>query len=59
MGAILAKILFKTGSDNIPHTEYKSLFDIPEVDIDGNKIQRLGDILTGKKAILVVNVVSK
>ena len=59
MGAILAKILFKTGSDNISHTEYKSLFDIPEVDIDGNKIQRLGDILKGKKAILVVNVVSK
>lgn len=59
MGAVLAKIFFKTGSDNIPYTEYKSLFDIPEVDIDGNKIQRLGDILKGKKAILVVNVVSK
>ena len=45
MGALLAKIFFKTGSDQLPMTEYKSLFDIPEVDIDGNKIERLGDIL--------------
>lgn len=59
MGALLAKIFFKTGSDQLPMTEFKSLFDIPEVDIDGNKIERLGDILKGKKAILVVNVVSK
>lgn len=59
MGGLLAKIIFKNGNDRLPLTEQKSLFDIPEVDIDGNKIERLGDILKGKKAILVVNVVSK
>jgi hypothetical protein len=29
------------------------------VDIDGNNIAKLGDILQGKKCILVVNVASK
>ncbi len=59
MGAILAKMIFKTGHDQMAQSEAKSLFDIPETDIDGNKINRLGDILEGKKAILVINVVSK
>jgi glutathione peroxidase len=40
-------------------TDYKSLLDISAVDIDGKQIKRLGDILKGKKLILVVNVASK
>ena len=59
MGALIAKIIFKNGYDRLPQSEFKSLFDIPEVDIDGNKIDRIGDILKDKKAILIVNVVSK
>ncbi len=59
MGAVLAKMIFKTGSDTLPEVDYKSLFDIPAVDIDGNKIERLGDILKDKKSILVINLSSK
>lgn len=42
-----------------PFSTYKSLHDIPAVDIDGKPIKKLGDILKGKKLILVVNVASK
>ena len=59
MGALLAKMIFKTGRDQMTEVEAKSLFDIPATDIDGNKINHLGDILQGKKAILVVNLASK
>ena len=37
-----------------PFTRYKSLLEIPATDIDGNKIEKLGDILQGKEVILVV-----
>lgn len=59
MGALVAKMVFKNGNDRLAEAEQKSLFDIPAVDIDGNKVEKLGDLLTGKKAILVVNVASK
>jgi len=36
-----------------PFTRYKSLLEIPATDIDGNKIEKLGDILQGKELILV------
>jgi hypothetical protein len=52
-------MVFKTGNDNLAQAEAKTLLDIPAVDIDGNLIQRLGDILTGKKCIMVINVASK
>jgi glutathione peroxidase len=35
---------------------HKSLFEIAAVDIDGKRIEKLGNILSGKKAILVANV---
>lgn len=59
MGALVAKMVFKNGNDKLAEAESKSLFDIPAVDIDGNKIDRLGDLVKGKKAILVINVASK
>ena len=40
-------------------SSFSSFFEIPSVDIDGNHIPKLGDILKGKKCILVVNVASK
>ena len=59
MGAVLAKMIFKTGRDPLPVSEAKSLFELPATDIDGNQIEHLGTILEGKKAILVINVASK
>lgn len=43
------------GGDDLT-TTYTKLHDIPVTDIDGNKIAAIGDILVGKKAILVINV---
>jgi glutathione peroxidase len=42
-----------------PVTQYSSFHEIPTTDIDGKQIKRLGDILKGKKLILVVNLASK
>lgn len=58
MGGLASKLIFKSGKDKLK-TKYQSLHDIPAIDIDGNEIKRLGDILEGKKCILVVNVASK
>ena len=40
-------------------TGHASLFEIPSVDIDGGQVARLGDLVAGKKCVLVVNVASK
>lgn len=37
-------------------SSYDSLLDIGAIDIDGHVINKLRDILPGKKAILVINV---
>ena len=42
-----------------PFTKHKSFLDIPATDITGREIERLGDVLKGKKLILIVNVASK
>ena len=39
--------------DEATHT---SLLDIPVVDIDGNKYDKLGELVKGKKCIIVANV---
>lgn len=39
-------------------TTYDSLFDIGAVDIDGQVVNKLGDLLFGKKCTLVTNVAS-
>lgn len=59
MGALIAKAVFKKGKDKSLTSAYSSLHDIPAVDIDGHKIDRLGDILKDKTCIMVVNVASK
>lgn len=38
---------------------HKSLLDIGVVDIDGKQIKKIGDLVKGKKLILIVNVASK
>ena len=42
-----------------PFTAFKSLLDIPATDIDGKQVKKLGDVLKGKRLILVVNVATK
>ena len=58
MGGLASKLIFKSGKDKFG-SDYNSLLDIPATDIDGNRINRLGDMLQGKRCILVVNVASK
>ena len=58
MGGLASKLIFKNGKDKMT-TKFSSLHEIPAVDIDGNQIERLGQLIDGKKAILVVNVASK
>lgn len=58
MGNLAFKAVQKKGKDKLDN-KYQSLFDIPAKDIEGNQLARLGDILEGKKCILIVNVASK
>eukprot|EP00347_Sterkiella_histriomuscorum_P015278 403357633 len=58
MGGLVATLCYKKGRDQELSTPFKSLFDIPAVDINGNQIQKLGNILEYKSCILVVNVAS-
>ena len=55
MGAVVAAMIFKKGKEPVT-TSFTSLWDIPAIDIDGNKIERLSKLVVDKKAILVVNV---
>ena len=41
MGAVVAAMVFKNGKESVS-TSYKSLLDIPAVDIDGKNIEKLG-----------------
>ena len=37
----------------------KEFFEFPSAKLDGTEVKRLGDLVDGKKAILVVNVASE
>ena len=52
-------MFYKQGSDPALTSPYSSLLDVPAVDIDGKHIERLGDVLSGKKCMLISNVSSK
>ncbi len=61
MGAVLAAIVFKSGSEQVQiskENEGKSLWDIELTDINNNKVT-LRQIVQGKKAVLIVNTASK
>ncbi|CDW89686.1 glutathione peroxidase family protein [Stylonychia lemnae] len=55
MGAVVAKLVFKSGKDKFS-TSHESLLDIGATDIDGNRIEKLGSILKGKRCTLVSNL---
>lgn len=59
MGGAVFKLVSKKGKDKFSEQRYESLLDIPATDIDGNHINKLEDILQGKRCTLVVNVASK
>ena len=59
MGGAISRIIFKHGKDKQLTSAYQSLLDIPVIDIDGNPVPRLGNLLQGKRCILVVNLASK
>ena len=59
MGGLVAKMVFKNGKDTLARAEQKSLLEISAVDIDGQLIPRLGNIIEGKKCVMVINVASK
>ena len=50
--------LYKRGKEHLG-SQFKSIHEIPVNDIDGNHIERLGEITVGLKCIMVVNVASK
>ena len=57
MGAVVAKIIFKSGEEQImPCT--RDLLDIEMNDIDGQLV-RVGDLIADKKVVLIVNVATK
>jgi len=59
MGNAAFNAVKKKGSDKHITSIYKSLAEIPAVDIDGKQIQRLEDLIEGKRCVMVVNVASK
>ena len=54
----ISNIIFKRGNESFPNLEHRSLFEIKATDLDNHQLL-LGDILEGKKCIVVVNVASK
>jgi hypothetical protein len=50
-----SKVVMKSGGDG----GKSPFFDFPSKKLDGTDVARLGDLVDGKKAILVVNVASE
>ena len=58
MGGVIAKIVFKSGEEQLPECSSNSLQDIEIVDIDGELV-KIGDLLHDKKVVMFVNVATK
>ena len=59
MGAAILKMYSKTDKDKLAPSDYKSVLDIPCKDLIGDNKEAIGAKCQGKKAILIVNVVTK
>ena len=57
MGGVLAKIVFKSGEEELAACE-NDLHNIQMLDIDGQMV-RVGDLMADKKVIMFVNVATK
>lgn len=58
MGGAILKMVSKNGKEAVS-TNYTSLWEIPVTTIEGQRIERLGQLVEGKKAVLVVNVATQ
>jgi hypothetical protein len=58
MGALIAKAVFKNGTDDIS-SKYNSCNQIPITLLNGTHHSQIGEILADKKLYLCVNVASK
>ena len=58
MGGLILKAVSKTGNEWL-QSNASSLLEIGAKTIDGPEIAQLGEILSGKKCIMVVNVATK
>ena len=61
MGAVIAALVFKTGSETLQLSQENqklNFWDYRFIDIDGLEI-RIGDLCKGCKAVLFVNVATK
>ena len=58
MGALAAKILFKTGNDKFEINKYQSLNQVEVTTINGHK-SKIGDFVQDSKLYIIVNVASK
>ena len=57
MGGVMAKVVFKSGNDEIS-AKYNSLLEIPVTTIEGQK-KTFAEVAGNKFLYLVVNVASK
>ena len=56
MGALVAKMVFKSGHDKLSASNFDSLNEIPVKELLGTDENPLGNYVAGKKVYLVVNV---
>ena len=61
MGGLVSTFVYHKGADAFDGLPWnaKSVFELGATKIDGEKVNNLGQISEGKKAILVVNVASE
>ena len=59
INCILETLIFKKGKDKFIKNEDQNIMEIPVFGLKGEKYENFGQLLKGKKAIIVVNVASK
>ena len=52
------KAIAKKGKDKLA-SSYQSVLEVPVTDINGKSYSQIGELLQGKRCILMVNVASK
>ena len=58
MGSVLAKIVFKSGTETLPEPPINDVRRLDVLDIDG-QLLKIGQLVTGKKIAIFVNVATK
>ena len=58
MGAVVARLIFKNARENVSSSA-ESAWEIGAKNIDGELIEPLGQIVKGKKCVMIMNVATK